>query len=155
MALSKEELNRIFNNAWDAKIDGDYETAKELFQRIISKVNPKFAYEYVDSFNGLGNVAFDEGLLSKAKEYYQKGVDLISKYCGKNWKKKRMEWGIIENRPYLRAIHGLCLCEWRDKNFKEAEDLASLLLKICPNDNLGVRFIIDEIKSHKKWSPNG
>lgn len=148
MSLSKEELNRLFNEGWDAKIEGNHKYAKKCFQKIIFEVDPGYAYEFVDSFNGLGNIAFEEGDLVRAKEYYQKAVELISNY---NWQSKKIEWEIIENRPYLRALHGLCLVEWRNKNFKEAEGLAKLLLKICPNDNLGVRFIIDEIKQKKEW----
>jgi len=151
MSLDKEKLNQLFNDGWDAKIEGNNEHSKKCFQRIISEVDLKYSYEYIDSFNGLGSMAFEEGDLAKAKEYYQKAVDLISNYLGKDWQKKKLEWKIIENRPYLRALHGLCLVEWRNKNFKEAGKLAELLLKICSNDNLGLRFIIDEIKQEKEW----
>jgi tetratricopeptide (TPR) repeat protein len=151
MSLSKEKLNQLFNEGWDAEIEDDYKKAKECFKKIIAEVDPMYAYEYVDSFNGLGTMAFEEGNLLKAKEYYKTAFDLIFNYLGKDWQKKKLKWEIIENRPFLRAIHGLCLCEWRTKNFKKAEELAELLLKICPSDNLGVRFIIDEIKQRKEW----
>ncbi|MFP4364989.1 MAG: tetratricopeptide repeat protein [Spirochaetia bacterium] len=62
-----------------------------------------------------------------------------------------MLWECLENRPYLRALHGLCLTYWRMKEFDKAQKTARKMLRICPGDNIGVRFIIDPIAEHQEW----
>ncbi len=55
---------------------------------------------------------------------------------------KLLEWGFLENRAYLRAIHykaGL-LCN-QDK-LEEGLKLYKLLLKLNPNDNQGIRYLV-------------
>lgn len=64
-----------------------------------------------------------------------------------------LRWMSLENRPYLRALHGLCLVCWKMESFSEAQRIAEKLLRLCPEDNLGVRFIIDKIANQIPWSP--
>ena len=61
-------------------------------------------------------------------------------------------WIQIENRPYLRALHGLCLILWKMEKYGESVKIAEKLLRICPTDNLGIRFIVDKIKNHEEWT---
>jgi tetratricopeptide (TPR) repeat protein len=150
--LSKEELNEIFNSAWDLRIEGNNKEAKRLFEEIIKNGNPKYFYEYFDSFNGLGNIYFDQNDLDKAEECYKVVFQNIQKHFGKDWKNKKIEWEEINNRPFLRGAHGLGLVYWRKKKFKDALEIFQALLKISPNDNLGVRFIINDIKNHQEWT---
>lgn len=60
-----------------------------------------------------------------------------------------VEWSPLENRPYLRALHGLCLILWDQSRFDEASTAARKLRRLCPLDNLGVRFLIDPIEQHQ------
>jgi tetratricopeptide (TPR) repeat protein len=60
-------------------------------------------------------------------------------------------WEILENRPYLRALQGLCLILWKKKEFDKSHEIAKKLLRICPTDNLGVRLIIDKIRNREEW----
>jgi len=53
-----------------------------------------------------------------------------------------MPWRILENRQYLRAICGKACVYHIEGNFKEADKLYRLLLKLNPNDNQGVRYLI-------------
>jgi hypothetical protein len=61
-------------------------------------------------------------------------------------------WSWIENRPYLRALHGYCILLWSLGRFTEAEKVACKLLRLNPPDNTGVRFIIDDIHNKKTWT---
>jgi len=61
-------------------------------------------------------------------------------------------WGNIYNRPYLRALHGLVLLQWRKNEFEKAAATACKMLRLNPSDNHGIRFIIDEIKNHSPWT---
>jgi tetratricopeptide (TPR) repeat protein len=61
-------------------------------------------------------------------------------------------WYCLENRPYLRALHGLCLTTWRKGDFEKALTLARRLLRMNPHDNLGARFLIESLKKGEEWS---
>lgn len=63
-------------------------------------------------------------------------------------------WGDIENRPYLRALHGLSLCHWRQDRFAEAVQLVEKGLDLNPPDQLGLRFFLDPLASRKPWPPD-
>ncbi|ADY12570.1 hypothetical protein [Sphaerochaeta globosa] len=60
-------------------------------------------------------------------------------------------WSELNNRPYLRALHGLCLVEWRKDNFGEAEQIARKMLRLNPPDNQGARFLIEMIQKREPW----
>ena len=48
----------------------------------------------------------------------------------------------------LRCMHGYGLCLWRLGCFEEAERIFDQMLWLNPSDNLGVRFLIDEVKAN-------
>ncbi len=61
-------------------------------------------------------------------------------------------WSELNNRPYLRSLHGLCLVEWRMGNFAEAEQIARKMLRLNPPDNQGARFLIEQIMKGEPWT---
>ena len=60
-------------------------------------------------------------------------------------------WSLIDNRPFLRCMHGYGLCLWKLKRFEEAEKVFEQMLWLNPPDNQGVRFIIYHVKDRKPW----
>ena len=62
-----------------------------------------------------------------------------------------LPWGHIDNRPFLRCMHGYGLCLWRLGRFNEAERVFHRMLWLNPSDNQGVRFLIDEVKAKTAW----
>lgn len=67
---------------------------------------------------------------------YEKTLKKFSKWP------KRMEWGYLENRAYMRAIQYMGELYWENGNNEKAIGLFRLLLKLNPNDNQGVRYEI-------------
>lgn len=57
----------------------------------------------------------------------------------------------VDNRPFLRALHGLGLCQWRLGDFTAARETFWRLLMLNPYDNLGVRFLIDEVEAGRDY----
>jgi tetratricopeptide (TPR) repeat protein len=49
-------------------------------------------------------------------------------------------WGLIETRPYMRALHALADDLGSEGRFDEAVPLCERMLELNPNDNQGVRF---------------
>lgn len=43
------------------------------------------------------------------------------------------------------------LCMWRLGRFDEAERIFDRMLWLNPSDNLGVRFLIDEVRAKTAW----
>lgn len=62
-----------------------------------------------------------------------------------------LPWGCIDNRPFLRCMNGYGLCLWRLRRFEEAANIFNRMLWLNPTDNQGVRFIIDDVKTHREW----
>jgi tetratricopeptide (TPR) repeat protein len=51
-------------------------------------------------------------------------------------------WGFMETRPYMRARHELANCLWRLGRQDEAIDNYQETLRLNPNDNQGVRYVL-------------
>jgi hypothetical protein len=62
-----------------------------------------------------------------------------------------LRWGHINNRPYLRALHGLGLCLWRLNQLIEAAALFNRMLWMNPTDNQGIRFLLSDIEAGMDW----
>ena len=54
----------------------------------------------------------------------------------------RIEWAVLDNRPYLRAMHIALGAYMRLKRHKDAVVLIELMLARNPNDNQGVRYLL-------------
>ncbi len=51
-------------------------------------------------------------------------------------------WGMIETRPYMRARAGLAQCLWDLGKHKEAIEHYRDMLRLNPNDNQGIRYLL-------------
>jgi tetratricopeptide (TPR) repeat protein len=51
-------------------------------------------------------------------------------------------WGVLETRPYMRARYGLASALWERGARAEAIDHLRDMLRLCPGDNLGVRYVL-------------
>ena len=108
--------------------------------------------ECIDALVHLGSLYFEKkDSLNHCYNCYKVAVEIVKKSLPKDFDGIIL-WGFIENRPYLRALNGYCFTLWRQQQFEEALAVAEKLYRICPSDNLGIRFIIDKIRNHEEWS---
>jgi hypothetical protein len=63
-----------------------------------------------------------------------------------------LPWGHVDNRPFLRCMHGYGLCLWRLGRFDEAERVFGRMLWLNPSDNQGVRFLFEDVRAGKAWA---
>ena len=58
---------------------------------------------------------------------------------------------MLDNRPFLRCLHGYGLCLWRFGRMRDAEKIFTRMLWLNPTDNQGARFNLYDVKEGKAW----
>jgi hypothetical protein len=107
----------------------------------------------LDAHAHLGNWAFDSTfppVLERTLAHYAVGVGIGDLALGKDFAGS-LPWGMIDNRPFLRCLHGYGLILWR---LGRAEEALAVFERICclnPWDNTGARFCWDAIRTGYRW----
>lgn len=103
----------------------------------------------LDAHAHLGNIAF--GLSAEdAIRHYEVGVRIGELSLGADFDDV-LQWLCIDNRPFLRCLHGYGLCLWRLRRTKEARKVFCRMLWLNPSDNQGARFLIHDIDAGRSW----
>ncbi len=103
----------------------------------------------LDAHSHLGNFVFDHHP-QDAFQHFEVGLRIGELSLGDGFTGV-LPWGLIDNRPFLRCMHGYGLCLWRLGRFDEAGHIFQQMLWLNPSDNQGVRFLIDEVKAKTAW----
>ena len=103
----------------------------------------------LDAHAHLGNLVFDHWP-KDAIRHYEVGFRIGELSLGTSFDGV-LPWGWIDNRPFLRCMHGFGLCLWRLGRFEEAACIFDRMLWLNPSDNQGVRFLIDDIHAKIPW----
>jgi len=103
----------------------------------------------LDAHSHLANLVFDHRP-QDAIRHYEVGLRIGELSLGDDFPGV-LPWGLIDNRPFLRCMHGYGLCLWRLGRFDEAEHVFDRMLWLNPSDNQGVRFLIDAVKAKTVW----
>jgi len=98
----------------------------------------------LDAHAHLGNLAFDRDP-DTAVRHYDIGVKIGELSLGRDFG-GLLSWGFIDNRPFLRCLHGYGLCLWRFGRLREAEKVFTRMLWLNPTDNQGVRSELSDVK---------
>lgn len=137
------------NDKWDYYYDameclnfGDEKKAENLLKKVI-----KNDEDFVAGYVGMVSVYRLRQNNKKIKKYTDLAFEKTKKKFSK-WPKK-MPWGILENRQYLRAICQKAILTHENKNEKEAKEFYGLLLKLNPGDNQGVRYLLAALYAGK------
>ena len=102
----------------------------------------------LDAQAHLGNFVFDRP--AEAIRHYDAGVRIGELSLGKGFE-GLLPWGHVDNRPFLRCLHGYGLCCWRLCRFEEAERVFDRMLWLNPCDNQGVRGLIGPVRQRSNW----
>lgn len=123
----------------------DTDTAKMVLMRLLSQ-----DLRCLDAFAHLGLIHFNSTTFALAVRYYEMGVRVGELSLGAGFSGV-LPWGHIDNRPFLRCLHGYGLCLWRDDQYEAAAGVFERMLWLNPWDNLGVRFIIEKVRQRRPW----
>jgi tetratricopeptide (TPR) repeat protein len=82
--------------------------------------------------------------IEDALQHYRRGVEAGEKALGAAAFRDDVGhfWGILETRPYMRARQGLAQSLWESGAREEAVTHYQDMLRLNPNDNQGVRYIM-------------
>ncbi|MDA3911195.1 MAG: tetratricopeptide repeat protein [Bacteroidales bacterium] len=97
-----------------------------------------------DAYNYLASI---ETSIDKAIMQYEKAIKAGEKTLGKKFFKeeKGYFWGMLETRPYMRAKAGLADCLYAKKEVDKAIEIYEEMLKLNPNDNQGIRYLLSTL----------
>ena len=130
-----DDKYEYYYEAMDSLSAGDVSRAKKLLKKSL-----QLDSEFIDGYNGLAAVYEDEKNKKKAKEAAEIAFKLTSEKFSK-WPEE-MHWGDLDNRPYLRAICNKAIYFHEDGKLEDAEKLYRLILRLNPDDNQGVRYLL-------------
>ena len=83
------------------------------------KVLLEMAPDFIDGYAHLANSLFEQGKTKTALEVYRQGIAVGERVIPPNFK-GTIEWADLDNRPFLRAMHGAALAYMRLRRHKEA-----------------------------------
>ena len=126
---------------------GDYEAACQILMELCES-----DLRCLDAHAHLGNLIFDH-IPGDAMRHYEVGLRIGELSLG-SLADGLLPWGWLDNRPFLRCMHGFGLCLWRLEQFEEAERVFDRLLWLNPADNQGVRFNIASVRARRTWKEN-
>lgn len=130
----------------DRARSGDREGARRRLRSLIAE-DPRC----LDAHSHVGWLAF-EFSAKRALPNYQTGVAIAERSLPPGFSGV-LPWGLIDNRPFLRCLHGLGLCHWRLARYDEATTIFESLLWLNPTDNQGARDLLELTRKRLPWLP--
>ncbi|MEO5968374.1 MAG: hypothetical protein ABIQ95_00480 [Bdellovibrionia bacterium] len=129
---------------------GDYVSAYKIMEKILTT-----DLRCLDAHSHLGNWDFNSEPANnyraeRAKLHYEIGVKIGEHSLGPNFNGV-LKWGMVDNRPFLRCLHGYGLCLWRLGEISEARKIFDRMIWLNPTDNQGIRFLLESIDAGEPW----
>jgi len=136
--------------------EGDLERAQDLMFQAWEKHDPderiRMAREALrisaDCADAYVILAENEArTYEEAEDFYRKGVQAGERALGEEFFEDNQGrfWGILETRPYMRALEGLGVALAGQGSDEDAIECYEKMLRLNPNDNQGVRSILAEM----------
>lgn len=128
---------------------GDAEAARRVLHECLEQ-----DLRVLDAHAHLGHWTFGDGsrraAVERAQRNYQAGAAIAELSLGPTFNGV-LEWGRIDNRPFLRCLHGLGLCRWALGDLRGAQGVFQRMLWLNPSDNQGARFCQEELSRGVKY----
>lgn len=137
------ETEMKFNDLLDAR-DFRIISPAEM-ERQLRELLPE-APNFIDVYHHLAMLLEQRGQLQEASLLWERAVNIgmqcfIEKFSAAG---NRLEWGWIENRPFLRAYHAIGLQHMDSGNTEMALSIFRTIMSLNPGDNQGVRALVVE-----------
>lgn len=123
---------------------GDDKGAYALLMNLLAK-----DLRCLDAHAHLGNLEFERNP-QQALRHYEMGTSIGGASLGKAFDGV-LPWSLLDNRPFLRCLHGVGICAWRLGDRRTAKTVFAKMLWLNPNDNQGARFNLSALEAGKHW----
>ena len=132
------DLTDEFHAGCERYEEGDIDEAERVFKGVLAEMP-----DHLDAIHHLAIVLSERDLIEQAHNLWVQAVGIGRKAFPREFELggDRLEWGWLENRPFLRCLHGLALAKYDNGEVEEALRLFQELLSLNPNDNQGVRAL--------------
>lgn len=131
-------------HAADLRDTGDERAAFKVLMDLLAR-----DLRCLDAHAHLGNLEFDHSPM-QALRHYEMGTTIGALSLGKDFDGV-LSWGLIDNRPFLRCLHGVGLATWRLGDIRAAKAVFTKMLWLNPGDNQGARFCLAAVESGRPW----
>lgn len=133
-----DERNELFSRYYEiSEIEEPADAMKELQQLIDEDA------EFLDAYNGLGWWEYTLKNYGNALSLFYFSYEIATEKIPMDFQGK-IEWGFMENRPFLRTMHGLATCFVSMRGFENSIEVCNQLLEYNPMDNLAARALLVE-----------
>lgn len=105
----------------------------------------------VDAWGHLGLIVFDTRGPGPAAELYDAGVAVAEQTLPDGFDGV-LSWGWVDNRPFLRCLHGLALCAWRQRRWSDAEAMFTARVWLDPTGSLSALACLDPVQARQRWT---
>jgi hypothetical protein len=126
---------------------GDRAGSRRLLRSLI-RADPRC----LDAHAHLGWLAFEHSA-KRALLHYQTGVAIGERSLPDGFS-GALPWDLIDNRPFLRCLHGLGLCHWRLGRHEPAAVVFETLLWLDPTDDQGASELLELTRGRLPWVPD-
>ncbi len=149
----EDKLNFVTENLDDivAQVDdgfGDMTTIDEYGLNLIIKTcqklteeEPGFLDGYAHWVGALTTLGYSKEAEAIGRPVFEAALGLL-KTAPKHYK---MDYYILDNRPFYRLAHNLVLAQYENRQIAAAKRISKLMLKFNPNDNTGFRFLLEPL----------
>ena len=136
-----DDLMEEFHKGCELYEEGDFDEAERVFKAVVAQMP-----DHLDAIHHLAVVLSERNLVDQARDLWGQAVRIGRKAFPQDFElgRDRLEWGWLENRPFLRCLHGLALARYQEGRTEEALRLYQELLSLNPNDNEGVRALAEQ-----------
>jgi tetratricopeptide (TPR) repeat protein len=135
------QLTEEFNRGCESFEEGNLLEAEKSFKSVLAQMP-----DHLDALHHLAMVQSEQGLVKQARDLWEQSMRIGRKAFPPEFERgqDQLEWGWLDNRPFLRCLHGLALVKYRDGEVEGALQFFQELLSLNPNDNQGVRALAAE-----------
>ena len=105
----------------------------------------------IDGWAHLANIAFDAAGPKSASALYERAV-AVGERCLPERFGGVLPWDLVDNRPFLRALHGLGLCAWRQGRWDDAEQIFLSRAWLEGTEACGTLACLDAVRRRQPWS---
>ena len=133
---TSDQVYELFEEALDLIDENEYVSARKKLKKLL-ELNP----DHIDAIHHLAIIEKRKGNMELSRELWKRGVDIGRTAIPKKFKRgsSKMPWLFLENRPFLRCLHGHAFALIDEGMKDEAMDVFQELLDYNPDDNLGAR----------------